>query len=404
MTAVLTREQARSVSPETAALAVWLANHHGTRTGLGEFLAELASRLIALGVPMLRVSITLNDFHPEVVGRSYAWNRVAGTEEVDRRYTPKRNEAYWDSPIRVIHEGATAVRRRLEGDDAVLDFQVTRELKDQGATDYAGMELAFSDGSRQFISFATDRSGGFTTGHLSLLDGLLPFISLRIEIEHARRGTEQLLSTYLGIDAARRVIGGTIRRNTGEAIEAIVLASDLRGFTRLADTLPAQDVIEALGEFFEAVAGPVRRHGGDIVKMVGDGILAIFPLTDRSSEGDVSAALSAMDAVREALATLETLPPESLPSGVQQLRAGFALHVGPVTFGNVGSKDRLDFTVIGLAVNEAFRLEAMTKALGTPILVSSSFAELANNDGLRSLGFHALRGVRDAKEVFTLST
>lgn len=404
MTADLMTRELPQVSPETAALARWLADHHGVRTGLSDFLTELGQRFIGLGVPMMRISISLDDFHPEVIGRSYAWNRLSGVEEVDRRYTPKRNEAYWDSPIRVIHEGATAVRRKLEGPDAQLDFAVTRELKEQGATDYAGMELAFSDGSRQFISFTTDTTGGFTTRHLSLMDGLLPFVSLRIEIEHSRRGLEQLLSTYLGTDAARRVIGGTIRRNTGDAIDAIVLASDLRGFTRLADTLPAQDVIEALGEFFEAVAGPVRRHGGDIIKMVGDGILAIFPISDRSPERDVSAAQSAIEAVREAIATLETLPPESLPNGVQQLRAGFALHVGPVTFGNIGSRDRLDFTVIGLAVNEAFRLEAMTKVLGTPILTSATFADLANGAGLRSLGFHALRGVRDAKEIFTLQS
>jgi adenylate cyclase len=349
----------------------------------------------------MRINVSLDDFHPEVIGRSYSWSQISGLEEIDRRYTPKRSEAYWDSPIRVIHDGAKAVRRRLEGEDAILDFAVTRELKAQGATDYVGMELAFSDGSRQFISFATKYPGGFTTRHLSLLDGLLPFISLRLEIEHARRGTQQLLSTYLGNDAARRVMGGTIRRNTGDAIDAVVFASDLRGFTRLADTLPPQDVIEALGEFFEAAANPVRRRGGDIVKMVGDGILAIFPLEGSQSESAVAA--SALSAVREARATLEGLPTSALPSGVAQLRAGFALHVGRVTFGNIGSRERLDFTVIGLAVNEAFRLEALTKALGTPVLTSASFAELAGGQGLRSLGFHALRGVREAKEVFTLA-
>lgn len=394
------RAEDPSIAPAVSAVQRWLVHHEGKRTHLPDFLEALAARLSALGVPVFRVSLSLGDFHPEVVGRSYAWSRISGREEIDRRYTPKASDVYLLSPVRLVHEGADAVRQRLDDPLSEPEFQVMRELKAQGATDYVGMALPFSDGARHFISFATDAPGGFTTAHLSIIDALIPSMGLRIEIEHARRGSEQLLLNYLGQEAARRVLAGAIRRNMGEAITAVILASDLRGFTQLADTMPAETVIEALGHYFDAVAGPVRARGGDIVKMVGDGILALFPLTGFSPEADQARALDALDAVREAAVALEAIPSDALPEGIDALRAGFALHVGPVTFGNVGSRERLDFTAIGLAVNEAFRLETLTKSLASPIVTSASFAMLTGAEGLRSAGHHALRGVRAPKEVF----
>lgn len=385
-----------------AELILWLADHGGARTEFPALLAGLGTRLNALGVPVLRLNLNLDDFHPEVIGRSYVWHRERGGEETDRRYTPKANAVFAGSPLQLIYDGAAAVRRRLDGAGAE-DFAITRELKAQGATDYAGMALVFSDGSRQFASFATDAPGGFTQAQLEALDAILPYLRLRAEVEHARRSTEQLLATYLGADAARRVIGGTIRRNAGETIEAIVLACDLRGFTQLADSHRAEEVIEALGEFFEAVAQPVTKAGGDIVKMVGDGILAVFPLELRPKDENEGRARLAAEAVREALAALAAIKGEALPAGIPELRAGFALHAGRVTFGNVGSRDRLDFTLIGLAVNAAFRLETLTKTLGEPALASAQFAELAKGKGLKPLGAHELRGVSQKMEVFALA-
>ncbi|MBI1238038.1 MAG: hypothetical protein GC199_01715 [Alphaproteobacteria bacterium] len=381
----------------------WLVMHEGARTELPTLLEELAARFNQIGVPVSRVSVSLGDFHPEVIGRSFSWSRLAGAEEVDRRFLPKQSNMYLASPIRVVHDGASAVRRRLDVDEALLDFDVTRELKAQGASDYVGFELPFSDGNRHFISFATDKPGGFETAHLALIDELLPFIGLRIEIEHARRATEQLLANYLGREAARRVIAGSIRRQMGEAITAIVLATDLRGFTALADSLAPDAVIDTLSHYYDSVAEPVRLRGGDIVKMVGDGILAIFPLSGFAPESDQAQSREALSAARDAVAALAALPPSALPDGVEELHAGFALHVGQVMFGNVGSRERLDFTVIGSTVNEAFRLEALTKTIGVPIVTSAGFAALVGGEGLTSAGFHTLRGLREPKEVFALA-
>ena len=381
-----------------SAAAHFLADHRGEGLTIEAIVDGFASRAVNDGIPLLRVSISLSDYRPDVIGRSYAWMRDQGIEIVDRAYTPKRSETYFESPIKVIHDGADALRRKLEGLDAQLDFAVTRELAERGATDYVGMALNFSDGSRQFISWATDRPGGFSTDEVTFFDLLLPLICMRLELAHARRITEQLLTTYLGNDATRRIMSGDIRRLPGEDIAAVIFYCDLRGFTRLTDVLPPGDVIALLGEYYDAVAGAVRLHGGDVIKMIGDGMIAIFPVAAGMQVG--RAAREALDAAREAQAALAAVPPERLPPGVPSLIAGFVLHVGQVTFGNIGSRDRLDFTVIGPAVNEVTRIEPLTKVLGHSLLLTAAFADLPSGIEARSLGFHALRGVRNPREIF----
>ena len=380
-------------------LADWLGDHGGQRFPLDQVVGQLGELAREDGIDVWRVAFSLSDYHPEVIGRSYLWTHGRGVEVQDRQYTPKRSDLYMRSPIRIIHEGADGLRRRLAGPNAQLDFPILQELRNEGATDYAGMALKFSDGTRHFISWATSRIGGFGEDELRRLDDLTPLICLRLELEHSRRVTEQILATYLGDDAARKVIAGDVRRAAGEEILAVIFYCDLRGFTRMTEQLDAASVVRALAEYYDAVSGPVRARGGDILKMIGDGMLAIFPLRDGMDAG--RAGHEALAAAREARDALAAIPNEALPDGVDSLAAGFALHFGPVTFGNVGSRERLDFTVIGPAVNQATRLESLTKILGRSILLSEEFARLPHGSTTRSLGFHALRGVRDPREIFT---
>ena len=382
-----------------SAAAHFLADHRGEGLSIETIVEGLGERALADGIPLMRVSVSLSDYHPEVIGRSYAWNRGRGIEVTDRAYTPKRSETYLGSPIKIIHDGADGLRRRLEGPEATLDFAVTRELREEGATDYVGMALNFSDTTRHFVSWTTDRPGGFTTEEVTFFDLILPLMCMRLELAHARRITEQLLVTYLGNDATRRIISGEIRRSQGEDIEAVIFYCDLRGFTGMADRLPATDVIAVLGEYFDAVAGAVRLHGGDVIKMIGDGMIAIFPIKEGMSVQ--RAACEALDAAHDARRALAAIPPERLPDGVDQLAAGFALHVGKVTFGNIGSRDRLDFTVIGPAVNEVARVEPLTKVLGHSLLLTGDFVSLHCGVEAKSLGFQQLRGVREPREIFT---
>ena len=380
--------------------ARWLADYRGQALGVEDIVKSVAERVRADGIPVMRLGVNLSEYHPEVIGRSYAWEQGQGFEITDRAYTPKRTDVYLDSPIRIIHDGAEGLRRRLDGPDAVLDFPIVRELRERGATDYVGVALEFSDGTRHYASWATDRKGGFTADELNLFDALLPLLCVRLEVAHGQRVKEQLLTTYLGIEATRRILSGDFRRSLGEDIAAVIFYCDLRGFTHMTDILAPSEIIAVLGEYFDAVAGAVRTRGGDIIEMIGDGMIAIFRVTPQL---DVARAASeALEAAREARMALTAVPPERLPGKIDALRAGFALNVGQVTFGNIGSRDRLDFTVIGPAVNEASRIEPLTKILGQSILMTEAFASLQRDPGIRSLGFHVLRGVREPREIFAL--
>jgi adenylate cyclase len=384
-------------------IASWLADHDGRGCCARTLIEELCRLLHDHGLPLWRVSLSLRDSHPQIAARGVIWRRDQGVEEQDFLVNDATGEMYESSPVKVIHEGAAAVRRRLCDANCAMDFPVLSELKAAGATDYLAMALPFSDGSRHFISWATNSEGGFTADQLEHLVDLMPLICLRLELDHAHLTTRTLLTTYLGPEAAQRVARGTIRRFDYEMINAIILFSDLRGFTEMADTLPPSTVVRVLSDYYETVAEPVRYFGGDIIKMIGDGMLAIFPLTSGAPKERIDrTACGAAAAVRRAMTALDTVLIEDLPPRLRTLRAGFALHAGEVFFGNIGSTDRLDFTVIGPAVNEAVRVEALCKELGVPVLTTEAFAGLECTVDLRSLGRHRLRGVREPKELFTL--
>jgi len=384
-------------------VAAWLADHRGGEIGANSLFSGFCEGLVKQGIPLFRVSLSLRDSHPQIAARGFFWVREQGTEVVAYDFTDRDEEGYTLSPIKVINEGAAGLRRHLTGPKAQLDFPVMAELRDAGSTDFVAMPLCFSDGSRHYVSLTTDRPSGFTTHELQCIDELIPLFSLRIEIEHARYTARTLMQTYLGHEAARRVTAGAIRRGEGESIEAIVLFCDLRGFTRLVELNNPAEVIDTLSMYYEAVAGPVQDFGGDIVKMMGDGILVIFPLDkDADAKSCNRRACGAVAAVNRSIANLNSIKPDELPGNVTQLRAGFALHYGEITFGNIGSLDRLDFTVIGSAVNQAVRAENLTKQLQLPLVTTNSFAELDSTIELRSLGFHVLRGVPEPVEIFTL--
>lgn len=383
-------------------IAAWLADHRGGEVGAQAMFEGFCERLVAEGIPLHRVSLNLRDAHPQISGRGFFWVREQGLNQVSYDYQGLETPGYLDSPIKVIHDGAEGLRRHLTGEKAQVDFPVLQDLLEAGATDFVAMPLVFADGSRQYISFTTDRPEGFTSAELTRLYDLIPLFGLRVELEHARYTSRTLMETYLGRQAARRVLAGAIRRGEGESIEAIVLFADLRNFTRLVSQHSPEDVVDTLSLYYEALAGPVEQFGGDIVKMMGDGLLAIFPVDPKTAGDDLDrTACGAMAAVKLAARNLAAIGADQLPEGVDHLRAGFALHFGEITFGNIGSLDRLDFTVIGPAVNEAVRAEQLTKKLELPLVATESFAHLDCDIRLRSIGHHTLRGVPKPVEIFT---
>ena len=391
--------------------ARWLIDHDGKVTSVSDLLDGFCRQLLEEGVPLFRVTTGLPSMHPLTLTRAFVWQRGEGVTMAERGHDIMQTDEYLKSPIAVIHEGAAAIRRQIELPETPMDFGILPELKAAGVTDYLVLPMRFTQGpgmGRQgngqasgqnvsFMSFATDRKGGFRPDELNYLMELMPLIALRMELEASRRMSRDLLTTYLGQSPAERVLNGDIRRGRGYEVEAAIWLSDLRGFTRFSDRNETVEVVATLDRYFAAMR----------LKFIGDGVLAIF----RVEEGNTleAACRRALTAAENAFADLHELNQGRAIAGVAPLKVGLGLHVGKVVYGNIGSRDRLDFTVIGRAVNEVARLEAQTKAVDKPLLASAAFAEAINGDAaapyrLDSIGFHALRGVREPQELFTMPT
>ena len=390
--------------------ARWLLEHGGVAVPIAELIEGICNRLLDEGLPLLRVTTGLPSMHPLTFVRGFQWQRGKGVVMTERGHGIQKTAEYLNSPVAVIHQGAAAVRRRLEDPTALMDFGVLHDLKAIGATDYIALPLRFTQGPAtsadgrsniSFITFATDRSGGFRPDELSYLMELIPLIALRLELEAARRMTRDLLTTYLGHAPAKRVLKGNFLRGRGYEVEAAIWLSDLRGFTAYSDSHTAQEVVATLDSYFDAMAAPIQAHGGEVLKFIGDGLLAVFRV-DEKTDGRAGACNRALAAAEQAFAALHELNQGRALEGAPALRTGIGLHLGRVLFGNIGASDRLDFTVIGRAVNEVARLEAQTKVLERPLIASAAFAAEVRGRQMEALGSHALRGIREPQDLYTL--
>jgi adenylate cyclase len=293
------------------------------------------------------------------------------------------------------------LRRRLA--DAGDEFSVFPELRSDGITDYVAIinriapDVAVGEMDCIYSSWMARNADGFSDDHIAALGRLTPFMALAIKAVSLTRTAHTLMKTYLGNDPARHVLSGRIERGVADRIDAVLWYSDLRGFTRITDTTPEQ-VIPLLNDYADVIISAVHAHGGDVLKLIGDGTLAIFTSGNRAQ--DCTAALDAVIAVRKGVAELNI---RRLAEGRPATDMYLGLHVGEVFYGNIGSTSRLDFTVIGPAVNEVARIAAMCRAVDQPVLVSPAFAAV---DGIRkrlvSVGRYALRGIAKPQELFTL--
>lgn len=392
-----------SIDPVTDAhqhgnpLVDWLMRDAWEAAGIGELAGRLARQLRGVGIPVSRLNLLVRTLHPQVLGTSHLWAARDDTvKSSDLPHALREEERFLASPFIPIFERGSGVRRRLEGADAPLDFPILRDLREQGMTDYAAMPMAFSDGQVHALSLATDAPGGFATEHLGHLHEVLPLLSRLVEVHALRRTARTLLDTYLGTRTGGRVLGGSIRRGDREMIPAVIWWADLRGSTAYQDRLDRAQYLDLLNEFFECTAGSVLAEGGEVLKFIGDAVMAIFPLRD-----DPDAPMAALRAARSAIAKLEARNATGAGSNGPTLSAAIALHLGDVSYGNIGVEGRLDFTVTGPAVNEVARLEGLSKQLETPVVASKAIAVLLPGE-LISVGAHSLRGVPDPMEVFTL--
>lgn len=382
-----------------AEVVQWMLSDGRHNTRAREFGAEMCRRIYAAGIPISRGFCFVTTLHPEIHSAAYTWSREeAGAMRLVAGHDLTSSPEFIESPIAAVRRIREVIRRRLCDSDCPLDFAVLQQFKAEGGTDYIAIPMVRSDGETNAITFLTDREGGFANREVAGLEYIAQALGVLTELQSSRRIAKSLLDTYIGRRTGERVLSGLIRRGTGETIRAVIWANDLRGFTALADSLPSEALNDLLNQYFEIMAGAVMADGGEVLKFIGDGMLAIFEVGDNA---DIAHACnSALRAAHNAAAATEKCNAERIYAGKPAIRYGIALHVGEVYYGNIGAPGRLDFTVIGPAVNQASRLEKLSAELGRSIVTSAHFAAAARQH-LESLGLHQLRGVPEPQELFS---
>ena len=391
-----------------AAISDWIVRSALAGKDELAILAGVGERLNAAGVQVLRAVVGSNLLDPTLDGRGVRWNRgQGGTEEAFVRAAGNEVDENWTrSPFFfLLDSGGESLRRRLDATYRGGEFPLLDVFRERGATDYAafvtrvGESVRLGDIGGLISSWTTDAPEGFADAQIELLAGILPTLALAVMLRTTARTARTLITTYLGSDAAERVLAGNIVRGRAEQIRAVVWFSDLVGFTRISDAVGPAGVLALLNEYAEAQVESIEEQGGHVLKFVGDGILAIFPGDDAAA-----ACVRALDAAAGQRRRIAALNERRGASGLPVTDTHLALHLGELLYGNVGSPRRLDFTVLGPAVNEAARIEALCGSLEQAVIVSSAFAEAAGaaRSRLVSLGRYAMKGVARPQELFTL--
>ncbi len=378
----------------------WLMNETSSQRFLDNLLVEMCERLVVAGVPVGRSSLHLRIQHPQWQGARILWQPDVEEAHIDTfDYDVDTTELFLRRPATEIYNGVPEVRQHLDATNSgVVRYQLFEELQQDGFTDYVAWPIQHTWGKRHVVTFATKQHGGFSEYEINYLKDLLPALALASEIRMKNAMARTLLETYVGPHASAEILAGATTRGSGKTVSAAIMICDLRDFTALSDLWPRDDVIEILNGYFDALCEPVEARGGEILKFMGDGLLAIFPLSKSDACADL---LQAIVDGRQRIAALNV---ELAKTGKSPLRYGIGIHVGDVMYGNIGSRKRLDFTAIGPAVNVASRLEELTKVIKRPVLLSSDFVEiLGASKEFVDLGSHSLRGLEAPVGVYGIA-
>jgi adenylate cyclase len=392
------RNAARGLRAAAApGLTQWLLREGRFLPDNGVLLSQFCERVVAAGVALDRAALHLRALHARYRGVSRIWRPG---EPLDERYLDhgiEKTATYLESPVRAVAEDHRRREWRLD-DGGALPFAVLEELREQGFTHYVMVPLVYASGEVNAFSWATRRPGGFGAAELAFLDDTLPGFAAMVEVKALRRFVGNMLTTYVGQGPGRLILDGQVRRGDIRAITAALMLIDLRDFTLLSDTLAPRAVIRLLNEYFDSVFPPVRAHRGEIMKIMGDGVLAIFEQPPGSNAAE--ACRAALAAAQEALAAVAERNRRQRP-GAAVLQAGAALHYGTLSYGNIGSGDRLDFTVIGPDVNLTSRIEQFCRELDRQLIMSEAFAESLDQP-VWELGHFELRGFARMQRLFEL--
>ena len=384
--------------PDLQKLTDWLIDGARSAPSPTQMMSETCERLVKAGLPLWRVNVFIRTLHPDIFGLSFVWRPGAEVKVTSASFDAPDSQEFKASPLAILYETASEVRFRLD-DPQAAKFPFLDDMRAEGVTDYFAVPLLFADGSIHSSSWTTRQPGGFSNAQL---DGLrltvIPLARL-IEIIHLRRRASTLLDTYVGNRAGERILGGQIRRGHTETMHAAIWLSDLRGFTALSDRLPAETVVEILNRYFDCQVSSIRSQGGEVLKFMGDGLLAVFPIDEYV--GDIHQVCSrVLEAARESRASVEAMHFQ-VGETVERFRFGVALHVGKILYGNIGGGNRLDFTCIGPAVNLTARLEKIAGRLHRTIVASEGFAGICAG-GWTELGEFPIAGFSKAERVYGL--
>ncbi len=398
--------------PDSQLMTSWIVEQGLRGNSDLDVFEGFCERIVSGGIQLQRAYCGVRVIHPNYAGFGLIWR---GNGEVkEETYSPdSTNSKTWAvSPLKVlVEDGMPEVRRRLISPDPAQEFPILADFQKEGATDYFALICGYSNvpkdrrGFGLVFSWLTDKPDGFSDAELTWLRQILPIFALTFRIAVNQRIAISVASAYLGADAGRRVLEGDIQRGQVETISAVLIYGDLGGFTALADSMPKKLLIDMLNEYLTCMAGPVHDHGGQVLKFMGDGMLCTFEIsTKHGAESPRETCERALASTLESFTLIAELNKAREAEGKTTMSLNVALHLGEVLYGNVGSPERLDFTIIGPAVNEASRMEGMCDALERRLLVSQAFADAFGDakPELLPLGRHGLRSVREPVHLYTV--
>ena len=381
------------------AITSWLLDQGEQVTGLRELTQALCAQWLQAGFAVDRVNLGVFALHPEMAGYAVVWEpELDEAIEIAVRREDMDTPMYLNSPIHWLVERGGSFVADLRRPEERARFAVFEEFFERGFEAYFGERIDYGDGGVAVLSVCSRRADRFDTAQVEGLRAVFPALKLFIHLVETRRLAETVLETYLGPDTSKRVLSGQILRGQGESIEAALWLCDLRGFTQLTSSLSSAELIQVMNDYFDAMAEAVWSHGGEILKFMGDAMLVVFRIDDQRSAQD--ACWQAVAAGTTALDDLKRLSSQRKAQGFAPLSAGIAVHLGKVVYGNIGASRRLDFTVMGHAVNVVARLQTLTAKLDRPLLLSAAVAELVGGD-LEPMGAFPIKGVREPLVVYT---
>ncbi len=381
-------------------VATWMLTDGRHITEPRAFIGALVEHLNNAGARVDRIRMSIPTLHPQFVALGMSWSRGEEAQFWSGHHGVQLTDAYIGSPMEFVQLHQQMLHQRISPKASEGEHPIWQELRAAGLQDYLAIPMVLAAGRMATLTVATSDTPGFSDDDVARFTALTNLLTPLVELMAGRRTTLGLLDTFVGKRISERILQGQVKRGDGEQISAAFWYSDLRGFTALSETLPTDQLLRLLNDYYEYCAAAAAARGGEILQFIGDAILIVFEITDPSRTRTVCAA--ALDAAVDAFDTIAVVNNRRRRSGQPEIEFGLGLHLGTVTHANVGAPNRLAFNVVGPAVNMTARIQSMTKELQIPLLMSADFARQIDASVI-SVGRHEMRGIAKTQELFRLT-